>query len=903
MPRITRRSFLKSLCALGAAVATGTFTAYRIVTGKSRRKKDASLLHGACTWCGMHCALQIYHKDGKVITVEGASSPTNSGLVCPKGVQTAKDIFESREEKASIYTALDGSLRNVSPDEALQRASVLLKAERDRSFITKRAGITLNRLETVAALAGTQVANEDAYLFNRLCRLAGIRDVGSDSLLLESDADRAISASFGAPAQTNSWSDLRNSDCILIVGSNPVRTTPIALSHITSARERGAKIITISPDRNETSVISDLHITIRPGTDLYFLLSLIRYSLTNNAYNDRYLKEHTDAPFLISEDFLTTDNKDRFPGFNQASGTYTDMTSWSYIIDERGNPRADYNMNRSNTVFQIIKKYYNRYTPDRVIRKTGCSADAFLMAAEMYFNCANDEHSASIIYGGGFTDSAGIQGVRALSMLQLLSGNIGVSGGGLYGMHLRGNSQGVADQTGSWNMLPGYLPLPDGDMNEDYESYVKNNSRKSNDSRGKNLWNNFKSYADSLLASWYTKTPSVAFNYLPRRDYIFTGSNFLADLQSASQYKGLILLDSDPLDSAYSRAKMKEALSALDWIILIRSKESQMHEFVKEINENSLLEVVDIQYSSSMLSGGTYTSSDRIIHGPYNPENEKDNTAISLLGSLYEKLRSLYERFGGNYPEPLTASTWKFATYADVRSEIEGAGIVKGGASFQELKENGQTKCGNWLYAGVYSYLATQKKDASVQVRDNSVFPEWKISWPLNNRLLYNRAAAPSAPKSAFSDDVRLFPDLKEGRAFYFSQEAAARLFAPMPEGPIPLPIESSTDEEEKKILLYSRDSGESRFAHHKTDYDEVYAGECLRMHPQTAASLGLASGERVRLENSHGSVSLLLVTVAREDLLNEIGEISGRAMQMLQKPVDILQESTYYTAVIQRDV
>ncbi len=889
------------VCAIGAAVATGAISVYHHVSRQARRKKDASVIHGACTWCGMHCALDVYHRNGMVITVEGAGkSPVNRGMLCPKGMEAGRDLFGRLSSSPVIYSGVTASV--VSHDEASSRAAELIKGERDRSFVTVRSGIMYNRLETVASVCGNQVANEDAYLLNKMSRLCGMTDVGTQNLLQTNDSERALTATFGISAQCAPWHDIRNSDCVLIIGSNPVRTTPVVMAHITKAREAGASIITVSPDLNETSVLSDLHITIRPGTDIYFILGLIRYSLINEKYNTGYIVQNTDAPFLVNEDFLAQSDGMHFPGYDRNRGAYTDMTSWSYVIDERGNPRTDNNLNRKNCVFQILKERYARFTPTTVVAETGCDAESFLRAADIFFGTADANRSASILYGGGFTASAGIQGVRALSMLQLLAGNIGIPGGGIYGMNRRGNAQGVSDQIGEWNMLPGYLPLPNADANEDYASYIKSNSRKSNDSKSRNLWNSFQGYCDSLLASWFTGQPESSVNLLPRRDDSFTAVSFLEKCYSPGGYRGLLLLDADLLDTGYNSQAMKSALAGLDWVILLRSAPNRTARHLRSAARDAGVEFIDIPVTIHPLTGTSTTSSDRLISGNLDTDPDTSaNNVFSVLNRIYTSIASDYTQSGGVFTDPFTRARWEHESYRDIRREIEGytENPKDIGFAFQELLPGGKTPCGNWLYYGIYTTVQNRGNTPGTG-NGSSVYPGYSVSWPSNSRVLFNRTMPQSEKMAAIADDVSLSYDTGDARPFYFSSEGAARFFARIPEGPIPMP-RTVTDNNSASYYVYGRDSGEVRFSAESRLYDEIYAGECVRMHTDNARQSGMRSGETVTVAGVFGSVTLPLVAVNRSDLKGGLLEISGMGMNAILKPADRLHDTGLYRVTVSR--
>lgn len=100
---------------------------------------------------------------------------------------------------------------------------------------------------------------------------------------------RGLGISFGRGGATTFQQDLRNSDCIIIQGSNMAECHPVGFRWVMEAKERGAKIIHVDPRFTRTSAVADLHVPIRPGTDIAFLGGLIRYVLENEKYFREYV--------------------------------------------------------------------------------------------------------------------------------------------------------------------------------------------------------------------------------------------------------------------------------------------------------------------------------------------------------------------------------------------------------------------------------------------------------------------------------------------------------------------------------------------------------------------------------------------------------------------------------------
>jgi formate dehydrogenase major subunit len=150
---------------------------------------------------------------------------------------------------------------------------------------------------------------------------------------------------------TNHWIDVRNSDCMLAIGSNPAENHPASFGWVTEAKERGAKLISVDPRFTRTSSKADIYAQMRSGTDVAFIGGMIKHVIddmlaTNWAnYNKTYVVEYTNASFLIDPDYKGPVELDGlFSGYaggldetDNAKRKY-DTSTWKYQLDEAGIP-------------------------------------------------------------------------------------------------------------------------------------------------------------------------------------------------------------------------------------------------------------------------------------------------------------------------------------------------------------------------------------------------------------------------------------------------------------------------------------------------------------------------------------------------------------------------------------
>src|SRR2546421_3924434 len=289
---------------------------------------------------------------------------------------------------------------------------------------------------------------------------------------------------------TNGWVDMKNTDMMLIMGGNPAENHPCGFKWpVEAKRTRNAKIISVDPRFTRTSAVADLFCQIRAGSDIAFLGGVIRYAIENNRIARDYLVNYTNAAFIVKGDFkMPADTDGVFSGFDAKSQSY-DKSTWNYAGTGGGDathpvggsaPPApklpekvefDLSLQHPRCVFQLLKKQYERYTPEMVERITGIPKEQFLKAAEMYTSIRKDgdmKKASTIIYAVGWTQhSFGTQIIRTAAMLQLVMGNVGRAGGGVNALRGHSNIQGATDMAGGFAILPADLETPhpnDGDF-------------------------------------------------------------------------------------------------------------------------------------------------------------------------------------------------------------------------------------------------------------------------------------------------------------------------------------------------------------------------------------------------------------------------------------------------------
>jgi formate dehydrogenase major subunit len=257
---------------------------------------------------------------------------------------------------------------------------------------------------------------------------------------------------------TNHWRDIKNADLILINGANPAEAHPVGFQWFMRAKlDRGAKIIHADPRFTRTSAVADMYLRIRTGTDVAYFGGLINHVLQNNLYSDVYVRNYTNASFIVKQAYGFTDGL--FSGYNPAKRTY-DISSWSYEIGSDGFAKRDMTLQDPRSVFQLMKAHYSRYTPEVVSSVTGIPVDQFNKVADLVGQMGKPDKVMTIVYAVGLTHhTTGGQLIRSGAVLQLLLGNMGRPGGGMNAERGHANIQGNTDHAISWELLPGYMKI------------------------------------------------------------------------------------------------------------------------------------------------------------------------------------------------------------------------------------------------------------------------------------------------------------------------------------------------------------------------------------------------------------------------------------------------------------
>ncbi len=575
---------------------------------------------------------------------------------------------------------------------------------------------------------------------------------------------------------TNHWNDLANSDCILIMGSNAAENHPISFKWAHRAQEKGATLIHVDPRFTRTSSKCDIYAPLRVGSDIAFLGGLINYILKNKLYFADYVREYTNASLIVGEKFAFKDGL--FSGFNPKTKSY-DKSNWAFELDEKGVPKRDPSFNHPRCVMKLLEKHYERYSISKVIEATGTPEKDLLAVYKTYAATGKPDKAGTIMYAMGWTQkSVGVQNIRCMSMVQLLLGNIGVAGGGVNALRGESNVQGSTDQGLLSTSWPGYLTVPNS-RHVDLAAYNAATTPKSNDPMSVNWWQNRPKYVASMLKAMYPSLdPAEAFGLMPRLDAGKKGTDYfwmsIFDYMTKGQIKGLFAWGMNPACGGANAGKNRKAMGKLDWLVNVNLFDNETASFWRGpgMDPKSIpTEVFFLPCCTSIEKEGSIANSGRWMQWRYRGPKPWGQTKPDgdIIVEMMEKIRGLYKKDGGAFPDPvlkLGMEDWmeghefspsKVAKilngYFTRDVEVGGQKFVKGQQvpSFALLTADGATASGNWLHAGSWTdkgnMMARRDKTQTPEQERIGLFPNWSFAWPLNRRVIYNRASVDKTGK------------------------------------------------------------------------------------------------------------------------------------------------------------
>lgn len=704
---------------------------------------------------------------------------------------------------------------------------------------------------------------------------------------------------------TNHWVDLKNADVFMVCGANPSENHPCCWKWMEKAREeRDAKIIVVDPRFTRSAARSDHFSFIRPGTDIAFFGALIKYAIDKNYINWEYVQNFTNGPILLNPEFkMPGELEGYFSGYNEDTRKY-DVKTWSYVADAAGEPTrvqlipiaedaffkgrgvpnggTDANGNYvpnddaaiAGTVFAKLKEHYSRYTyegENSIVSKVcGMDPKKFEEIAEAYVGTTHKrEKTGNLMYAMGLTQfTVGVQKIRTFGILQSLLGNAGMPGGGINALRGESNVQGSTDFALLSHLINGYLPVPNSTDNPDRAKYLEKNTPKAG------IWSWTPRFFNSYLLGYYG--PYAKKNGLDKaydlHPKVKKGKNYthigLFEDMYAGVHKGCIAWGQNPVVGGPNTNLEAAAMDKLEWFVASDLWDTESMNFWRRPGvkpEDIQTEVWSLPAASSTEKSGSVTNSSRLAQYRWkatDPPGDAESDAW-MIHQLMKEIKKLYEEEGGPCKEQITELFWAYdeehgdPDLEQIMCEINGftwpegefswdAAFSKPVYSFANLKDDGSTCCGIWIYCGSWASDAdvenaakimgiegglpkgedgkvkvprdkqatewngipfnkakwhfqktpvywlggddtiyTENPPADARMIDLGQTPSWAWCWPLNRRIIYNRASCdwsgkPFAPDKAlftFKDDDTL--GMKNDVPDFYAQASSDPAFPP----------------------------------------------------------------------------------------------------------------------------
>jgi formate dehydrogenase major subunit len=641
---------------------------------------------------------------------------------------------------------------------------------------------------------------------------------------------------------TNSWTDIKNTDLVVIMGGNAAEAHPCGFKWVTEAKaNRGAKLIVVDPRYTRSASVADYYAPIRQGTDIAFLNGLINYCIQNDKVQWEYCKNFTNATYLVKEGFDYQDGL--FTGYDETKRDY-DRSTWDYQIGPDGYVLSDDTLQNPRCVWNLLKKTIAPYTPEMVERICGTPKDKFLKVAAMIAETSAKDKFMTSMYALGWTQhSKGTENIRTMAMLQLILGNVGCRGGGMNALRGHSNIQGLTDLGLMSHLIPGYLNIP-LDKEDSLDKYMSTRGFKPLRPDQTSYWQNYKKFFVSFQKSMWGAAATVynnwAYDWLPKLDVPAYDILRAFELMFQGKMNGYFCQGFNPLLAFPNRKKLTTALSKLKWLVIMDPLDTETGRFWENHGEFNDVDTASIQTEVIQLPStcfaedtGSLVNSGRWLQWHWaggTPPGEAKHD-IWIMAQLGQRLKALYQKEGGAFPDPIVNLTWNYKdpgdpTPEELARELNGSAledvpdpndatkmILQKGkqlVSFAALRDDGTTASGCWIYSGCFNEAGN-----NMARRDNSdpaglgTFSKWAWSWPVNRRIIYNRASAdlsgkPWDPSRKLmewngtmwvSDDV---PDIAPKAKpevvgpFIMNAEGTGRLFGRtlLREGPFPVHYE-----------------------------------------------------------------------------------------------------------------
>jgi len=353
-----------------------------------------------CGYCSVGCGMLVGVKDNKAVTVRGnPDHPVNLGKLCPKGL-SEHHILDAPGRAKQPLLRKDGKLVPVSWDEAL---TVMLEKI---SAVQQKYGN-----DALGVISTGQLVTEEFYTLGKLVQLGfRSRNYDGNTTLCMASAVSGYKLSFGSDGPPGSYADMETADVILLIGANIADNHPILCQRIERNRQRNPNttVIVVDPRVTKTAMMADVHLPIKPRSDIALLNGIAHLLIRNGLIDREYIDQHT-------------------------------------------------------TGFEEFANFVADFTPQHVAEVTGLSEETILNTAYLY----GKANASFIGWTMGVNHSTqGAATVTAINNLALITGNIGRAGSAPFSITGQCNAMGSRESSFT-SALPGYRKFEKAEDRED----------------------------------------------------------------------------------------------------------------------------------------------------------------------------------------------------------------------------------------------------------------------------------------------------------------------------------------------------------------------------------------------------------------------------------------------------
>jgi formate dehydrogenase alpha subunit len=397
----------ESTCELcGQCISTcPTGSLYEKAARTKGQCKDLIRTATTCPYCGVGCQIDLNVNPKANLIVRATSrtgSVPNDGNLCVKGRFGMDFVSDSRRLTTPLIKR-NGKFENATWDKAIDRVAEKLKKTKSQYGP-----------DSIAGLSSAKCTNEDNYIFQKFMRaVIGTNNVDHCARLCHASTVAGLARAFGSGAMTNTIDELRNAECIFVIGSNTTEAHPvIGLAIKDAVVNNGAKLIVADPRSIDLVRFANLHMTQQPGTDVALINAMMHVILSENLHDKDFIAERTEC-------------------------------------------------------FEEVSKIIHSFTPEQAAPITTVPADQIAEAARIFA----EAKTASIVYSMGITQhTTGTDNVLSLANLAMLTGNVGKESTGVNPLRGQNNVQGACDLGALPNVYPGYQSVEDDAIREKFET-------------------------------------------------------------------------------------------------------------------------------------------------------------------------------------------------------------------------------------------------------------------------------------------------------------------------------------------------------------------------------------------------------------------------------------------------